>query len=147
MSRNTAPSMLSHPAIEHVAHFLGFLLLLKCFPGDATKNSFLQQVRSLGVIIRAIFELCNRFVRTEFPFGRRGKLGLLRVFLTKSVFNARPGLDNFSCWTQVFLLKKDYPYFFPSDISKFFFVISRAVKPASHMPPMYVAGASAAYKN
>ena len=111
MSRNTALSLLSHPAIEWLAHFL-FLLLLKCFSGDARNNAFLQQARSLGVVIRAIFELCDRFLRTEFPFGRSGKLGLLSTFLIKTAPSAMPGRWYiFFCWTQVFLWKKDYPGF------------------------------------
>jgi len=61
MSRNTAMSMLSHlrSSIVHLAHFL-FLLLLKYFSEDARKNAFLQQVTSLGVIVRAIYELRDK---------------------------------------------------------------------------------------
>ena len=71
MSRNTAVSMLSHPwsSIVHLAHFL-FLLLLKYFSEDARKNAFLQQVRSLGVIIRAIFEL-----RDKIPIRPKREIG------------------------------------------------------------------------
>ena len=56
MSHNTILSKLSHPTIEHLAHFW-FVLLLKYFSRDARKNAFLQHARSLGVIIRAIFQL------------------------------------------------------------------------------------------
>ena len=66
-------SMLSHlrSSIVHLAHCL-FHLLLKYVSEDARKNAFLQQVRGLGVIIRAIFEL-----RDKIPV--RPKLGSYSV--------------------------------------------------------------------
>ena len=42
------------------------------------KKAFSQQVLSLGL---TFFELRDRFILFEFPFSRRGKLGLLLVFL------------------------------------------------------------------
>ena len=35
-------------------------------------------------------------MRFEFPFGRRGKLGLLRVFLITTASSASPAVDIFS---------------------------------------------------
>lgn len=45
-SRNTALSILSNPAIEHLAHYL-FLFLLKYFFGDARKNAFIRASEKL----------------------------------------------------------------------------------------------------
>ena len=60
------------------------------------KTLFLQKARSLGVIIRAVFKLGDRFMRFEFPFGRRGKLGLLRILLITTASSASPAVDIFS---------------------------------------------------
>ena len=60
------------------------------------KTLFLQKARSLGVIIRAVFKLGDRFMRFEFPFGRREKLGLLRILLITTASSASPAVDIFS---------------------------------------------------
>ena len=91
-------------------------LLFNCFSccsRDARKNAFLQKARSLGVIIRAVFKLGDGFMRFEFPFGRRGKLGLLRVFLITTASSASPAVDIFFCVERkCFCWGKIYPSIF-----------------------------------
>ena len=48
MPRKTILSILSHPAIEHLVHFL-FLLLLKYFSGDERKKTAFLEQAGIGI--------------------------------------------------------------------------------------------------
>ena len=109
------PCMLSHPANEHLAPFL-VLLLLGHFCRDARKNAFWQEVRSLGVIMRAIFQLRDRFIRFEFLFGKR----LLRVFLITIAPGASAAVDFFLVDHNASVSVKErlyVPFFFANEFS------------------------------
>ena len=86
MSCNTALTVLSHPTNEHLAHFFVSLVARTFLRGWKKKKKFLKNyIKSYLSIIRV------RFIRFEFPFGQRGKLGLLCVFLIK-IAQARASL-------------------------------------------------------
>ena len=88
MSHNTRLSMLSHPAIEHLAHFFVSLVA----------NIFLRGCKKKIVVVVVFFtvsENCDYLVRVLF----------------KTEPNASPVVD-FFCWQQVFLLKKNLFFLF-----------------------------------
>ena len=80
--------MLSHPAIEHLAHFLFLLLLRGC-----KKKRFFTEGEKFRSNYKSVFELGDRFIRSEFPCSRIGKLRLLPVFLIKTASSATPAVD------------------------------------------------------